>query len=175
MEEPRSALLSSFSMCIVILSILGYVLLAVSLPAVLHLVLLHLQSEQYHLMCLLPHMGGCSLDCLSICSQAGPQISARSGQITEPKQDAANKSSVDAPDGLKPGSGADPVSRDTPPQLLASPKDHNPHSCSGLRDHSLSVSASLRGVGGLEGISRQQLQTLPRRQRMPGDWSTVRT
>lgn len=142
-------------------------------PAVLHLLLLHLQREPYHLVGLLPHMGGHSMDCLSICSQASPQISARPGQITKPKQDAANESSVDALDSLKPGSSADPISRDTVPQHLASPKDDDLHSCGGPRDHSPNVCASLRIVGGLEGNARQQLRTPPRRERMPGDWSTV--
>ncbi len=144
-------------------------------PAVLHLLLLHLQSEPYHLLCLLPHMGGRSLGCLSICSQAGPQIPVGPGQIAQPRQDAANESPEGVSDRLKPGSSAEPISRDTVPQHLANPKDHNPHSCSGPRDHSPSVYASPRGVGGLEGIARQQLRTPPRRERMPGDWSTVCT
>jgi len=113
---------------------------------------------------LLPHMGGRSLGCLSICSQADPQISARPGQIIRPKQDhlvsdAADESPEDVPGSLKPGSSADPISTDTAPQHLASPKDHNPHSCGGPGNHSPSVCASLKGVGGLDGIRRQQLRT----------------
>ncbi len=149
-------------------------------PAGLHLLLLHLQSEPYHLVCLLPHMGGRSLGCLSICSQVDPQISARPGQITRPKQEhlvsgAADNCPEGVSDSLKPGSSADPISRETAPQHLASPKDHKPYSCGGPRDDSPSECASLRGVGGLEGITRQQLRTPPRRGRMPGDWSTVCT
>ncbi len=148
-------------------------------PAGLHLLLLHLQSEPYHLVCLLPHMSGRSPGCLSICSQAGPHIPVGPGQITKAEDhlvsDAADDSPEDASDSLKPGSSAEPISRDTPPQHLASPKDHNPHSCGGPRDHGPSVCASLRGVGGLEGVARQQLRTPPRRERMPGDWSTVCT
>ena len=125
-------------------------------------------------------MGGRSLDCAPICSQAGPHTSARPGQIAAPKQDcvvsdAADESPEDAPGSLKPGRSTDPISRDTAPQPLVSPKDHNPHTFGDLRDHSPSVCASLRGVGGLEGIARQQLRTLPRRERMLGDWSTVCT
>lgn len=89
--------------------------------------------------------------------------------------DAADESPEDAPGSLKPGRSTDPISRDTAPQPLVSPKDHNPHTFGDLRDHSPSVCASLRGVGGLEGIARQQLRTLPRRERMLGDWSTVCT
>lgn len=149
-------------------------------PAVLHLLFLHLQSEPYHLVYLLPHMGGRSLDCLSICSQAGAQIPAGPGQMAKPRQDtlvsdAADESPEDDSDSLKPCSSADPISRNIVPQHLASPKDHDPHSCGSPRDHSPNVCASRRGVGGLEGIARQQLRTPPRRERMPGDWSTVST
>ena len=142
-------------------------------PAVLHLLFLRLQSESYHLVYLLPHMGGRSLHYLSICSQAGPQNSARPGQIAKHRQDDANESPKHVSDSLKPSSSADPISRDTVPQHLASPKDHSPHSCGSPRDHSLNPCASLRGVDG--SIARQQLRTPPRRERMPGDWSTVCT